>query len=78
MSGLMKLLFPAGGETDEDVQCGRAFIVTVIFIQPIRLCCRNAQVALVGPILRLSTPGSIQVARLLNRFDVLNVCSVFV
>ena len=38
----------------------RAFIVTGMFIQPIRLCCRS-QVALVGPILRLSVPASNQV-----------------
>ena len=51
----------------------RAFIVTGMFIQPVRLCCRS-QVALVGPILRLSVPASIQVGRLLNRFDI-QICS---
>lgn len=48
----------------------RAFIVTVTFIQPIRLCCRS-QVSLRGPILRLSVPAFNQVGRLLNRFDIL-------
>ena len=48
-----------------------AFIVTGIFNQRFRLCCR-AQVTLVGPRLRLSAPRSIQVARLLNRFDIRN------
>lgn len=46
-----------------------AFIVTGIFIQPVRLCCRS-QVTLVGPILRFSVPASNQVGRLLNRFDI--------
>lgn len=51
----------------------RAFIVTEIFIQPVRLCCRS-QVSLVGPILRISVPASNQVGRLLNRFDV-RICA---